>query len=278
MPDAAPNLPDPFSTVLGAGEETRQNAGYFWDNRGRGSRDEAVVQLTLSGEGFLEAATGTRHAVPAGWAMLFTHDEDSRYGYPPAATEPYRLSFLVFRMAGLRLWFDRLRAEFGPVLRMAAEGEAAAVFSEATRRFRQRLFADRLRETELLHRLMAEIYREQVAATLAHDPIEYGRHHLRDNFRSPLSLKEVAARCGVSREHFIRGFAKRHGEPPGALLRRLRLEHARHMLRATRLPVQEVALGCGFTDANTFCRAYRRRYGESPGETRRAETGAREAT
>ena len=270
MSQTAPTLPDPFSTVLGAAEETRLNAGYFWDNRGRGSRDEAVVQLTLAGEGFLEDATGVRHAVPAGRAMLFTHDEDSRYGYPPTATEPYRLSFLIFRLAGLRQWLERLRAELGPVLRMAPDGEAAAVFGEATRRFRERLFTDRVRETELLHRLLVELYREQVAATQAYDPIEYGRHYLRDNFRSPLSLKEVAVRCGVSREHFIRGFAKRHGEPPGALLRRLRLEHARRMLRATRLPVQEVALGCGFTDANTFCRAYRRRYGESPGETRRA--------
>ncbi len=261
-------LPDPFSVMLGGAEETRDDVAYRWENRRRGTGDEAVVQLTVAGAGFLEDARG-RTLAPAGHAMLFTHDEDSTYGYPPEATQPYRLRYLTFKLAGLRPWFDRLRAEFGAVVRMPADGEAAAVFAEAGRRHRRREFRDRLQETELLHHLLVALYREQVAATQTHDPIEYGGHYLRDNFRSPLNLKEVAGRCGVSREHFIRAFAKRHGEPPGELLRRLRLEHARRMLRATQMPVQEVALACGFADANTFCRAYRLKYGTTPGAARR---------
>ncbi len=31
------------------------------------------------------------------------------------------------------------------------------------------------------------------------------------------------------------------------------------MLGETQLAVQDVAIACGFTDANTFCRAYRLR-------------------
>jgi transcriptional regulator GlxA family with amidase domain len=51
-------------------------------------------------------------------------------------------------------------------------------------------------------------------------------------------------------------------------MRRLRLEQAQRMLGATQLAIQEVATACGFTDANTFCRAYRLRYGTSPGAAR----------
>jgi AraC family carnitine catabolism transcriptional activator len=53
------------------------------------------------------------------------------------------------------------------------------------------------------------------------------------------------------------------------MLRRLRLEHARTMLQTTRLSVQEVALACGFTSSNTFCRAYRQKFARSPGAGRR---------
>ncbi|MCU0792949.1 MAG: AraC family transcriptional regulator [Opitutaceae bacterium] len=261
-------LPDPFSSVLGIGEELRTGTDYFWDNHRRGSGEEAVIQLTLAGAGFLEDARG-RSFAPAGTAMLFSHDEDSRYGYPPEATASYRLRYLVFKVAGLRAWFDRLRAEFGAVVLMAPAGEAADIFADLVRRYKKRQFRDRVQETELLHRLLVALYREQVAATQTRDPVDYGSHHLRDNFRSPLNLKEVAALCGVSREHFIRAFRRRHGEPPGALLRRLRLEHAHRMLRATQLPVQEVALASGFADANTFCRAYRLKFGVSPGAARK---------
>jgi len=164
--------------------------------------------------------------------------------------------------------FDGLRGEFGAVLRMAVEGEASAVVREIGRRLRTRTFRDRFQEAELLHQLLVALYREQVAATQIQDPVEYGHHFLRDNFRSPINLKEVAERCGVSREHFIRAFGKRFGEPPGELMRRLRLEQAQRMLGATQLAIQEVATACGFTDANTFCRAYRLRYGTSPGAAR----------
>jgi AraC-like DNA-binding protein len=260
-------LPDPFSNVSALAEETRTQPSYRWDNRRRGSDNEGVLQQTLDGEGFFEDAAG-RRLVPAGHAMLFTHDENSSYGYPPEVTGPYRLRFVSFRLLGLRAWFDRLRGEFGAVLRMPVEGEASAVLLELASRLDARAFRDRFQETELLHQLLVALYREQVAATQIHDPIEYGHHYLRDHFRSPLNLKEVAARCGVSREHFIRAFGKRYGETPGGLMRRLRLEHARRILGATQLPVQDVALASGFADANTFCRAYRNRYGATPGSLR----------
>ena len=262
------SLPDPFPSIIGGADETKTNTGYLWDNRRRrGDANEAVVQLALAGSAFLEDAKG-RHLSPAGTALLFTHDEDSRYGYPPEVTEPYRLRYLCFNLGALKPWFERLRTEFGPVVRMPLEGEAATLLTETLASVRARSFRDRFQESERLHQLLVALYREQVAASQTHDPIEFGWHHLRDHFRSPINLKEVAERCGVSREHFIRAFGRRYGEPPGELLRRLRLEQARRMLRATMLPVQDVALACGFADANTFGRAFRQRYGLTPGNER----------
>jgi AraC-like DNA-binding protein len=255
--------PDPFSTIYGVADETRTQAAYQWDNRHRTSQGEGVIQQTLAGAGFFEDPRG-RRLVPTGHAMLFTHDEASSYGYPPEESAPYQLRYVSFRLLGLRTWFDHLRGSFGAVLRMKKEGEASALLIEIGRRFHSRTFRDRFQETELLHQLLIALYREQVAASQTRDPVEYGSHYIRDNFRSPINLKEVAERCGVSREHFIRSFVKRFGEPPGALLRRLRLEQAQRMLVATLTPVQDVALACGFADANTFCRAYRLRFGTTP--------------
>lgn len=261
--------PQPFSAVTGIADETRTSVDYKFENQRRGRADEAVIQQTLAGEGWFEDSAG-RRAVASGRAMLFTHDEASRYGYPEeAGGAPYRLRYLSFRLGALAPWFERLKADFGSVPRLEGEGEAAALMIEIGRRFHARDFRDRFHESELLHRLLLALYREQVADTQTRDPVEFGYHHLRDNFRSPLNLKQLAARCGISREHFIRAFGKRYGEPPGAMLRRLRLEQAQRMLRATQIPVQDVALACGFADANSFCRAYRIHFGTTPGGARR---------
>jgi AraC-like DNA-binding protein len=262
-----PSLHDPFSRVL-AGAEERQGAGYFWDNASRAAADQLVLQLTMEGEAFFEDRHG-REMAPAGSAMLFSHRENSRYGYPPGARAPYRLRYLLFTEGGLRMLFDRLRADFGSVVRIPPEGEAMACFEEIYTLFRKRTFRDRFQESELLDRLLIALYREQVLATGSEDPIEFGSHYLRNHFRTPISVKIVSGKCGVSREHFIREFGRRHGESPGAMLRRLRLEHAKVMLSVTEMAVQEVALACGFADINTFCRAFKSRTGQTPGGFRR---------
>lgn len=258
---------DPFSAVHGVGEELRTGPDYVLENARREDAPALVIQRTLAGAGFFELA-GRRELVSAGRAMLFTHREPSRYGFPPEATTPYRLRFVAFSPAGVRPLFDRLRADFGSVVSMPADSEATALFDEVQHRFEHRSFHDRFHEAELLHRLLIALYREQVFGTRTSDPIEFGYHYLRDRFRAPINLKSVAAHCGVSREHFIRAFRARYQESPGALLRRLRLEHARTMLAATTFDIQDVARASGFTSSNTFCRAYRRHFSRTPAAER----------
>lgn len=258
---------DPFPVVNVAAEEIQLSPAYRFENAGREGRTALVIQRTQAGAAWFRDPQG-RRLVPPGHAMLFTHDEPTAYGYPPESAEAYRLRFISFSPTGTRPLFDRIRADFGPIVRMPDAAEATALLDEIIQRYRQRQFRDRLHEAELLYRLLIALYREQIQGTRSSDPVEFGYHYVRDRFRSPVNLKGVAQKCGVSREHFIREFSARYRESPGAMLRRLRLEHARAMLRTTDLSVQDVALASGFTSSNTFCRAYRGKFGHSPGAAR----------
>ena len=261
---------DVFALVDGGAEELRPDASYHWDNSRRSDANRIIVQRTLAGSAFFEDARGRRLA-PAGWAMLFTHREPSCYGVPEGVSEAYRLRYLSFSpgtsIIGI---FQQLRADFGSVVRMAPDGESGALFEEIFRRMRTGTFVDRYQESELIYRMFVALYREQVHGTRDEDPIEFGSHLLRARFRGAINLKTVARQCGVTREHFIRAFRERYRETPGALLRRLRLEHARAMLDATELPVAEVASASGFSSATGFCRAYRAAFGLSPARSRAA--------
>lgn len=253
-----------FPTIINTGDEERTSPAYTYDNRERGGMsDHIAIQRTLSGRGWFRDPRGV-HAVPAGHAMLFSHSEPTGYGYPADAVEPYRLRFVTLKVGGLASLFARLRTDFGSVVSMPDESEATALFNEFHERFKQRTFRDHLHEAELFHRLLIALYREQVHGTRTSDPIEFGHHYLRSHFRSPINLKLVSEKCGVSREHFIREFTRRYRESPGALLRRLRLEQARAMLAATDTDVETIALASGYASANTFCRAFRQKFGHTP--------------
>ncbi len=261
---------NPFAIVDVAAEEVRTALDYHWDNARRNQPNRLVIQRTISGQGFYRDRHGLRD-VPPGYAMIFTHAEDSDYGYCPGRSDPYRLRFVALSPGGIESLFFKVRADFGSVLRMPEESEVAGIFDEIFERYLRKTFRDRFQQSELIYRFLIALYREQVQGRQVDgrrtsDAIEFGYHYLLSHFRSPINLKTVAAKCGISREHFIREFKRKHGFAPGLMLRRLRLDHAKTMLSTAELPVQEVALACGFTSSNSFCRAFRQRFGSKPTE------------
>lgn len=253
-----------FTTVIYSNDEEWASSAYAYDNSRRGgSSDHVVIQLTLRGQGWFRDSRGM-HSVPSGHAMLFSHDEATSYGCHDNAADPYVLRFVSAKIGGLGALFNLIRTDFGSVVNMPAESEATALLNELNARFTQRTFRDRFHESELFHHLLIALYREQVHATRTSDPIEFGYHYLRSHFRSPINLKLVAEKCGVSREHFIREFTERYNESPGGFLRSLRLDHARTMLAASSTNVESIALSSGYTSSNSFRRAYRQKFGRSP--------------
>jgi AraC family transcriptional regulator len=86
----------------------------------------------------------------------------------------------------------------------------------------------------------------------------------------PLSLATLAHCAGYSEAHFSRLFRARFGEPPHRYLLRLRMEHAKLLLRRDGPPIVDVALACGFANAQHFSRSFMRLAGCSPSDFRRA--------
>jgi AraC-like DNA-binding protein len=105
------------------------------------------------------------------------------------------------------------------------------------------------------------------------------RHLLRardlvdSRYAEPLDLEALARAAHVSPRHFSRSFRRTFGETPHQYLLTRRIERARHLLRATDLPVIEICLGVGFNSVGSFTTTFRRHVGVSPTAYRR-ENGA----
>lgn len=84
-----------------------------------------------------------------------------------------------------------------------------------------------------------------------------------------IGLADVARQCGLSLSHFSRAFRNSLGSPPHEWLTHRRVDAARSMMRASPMPLCEVALACGFADQSHFTRVFSRQTGSSPGAWRR---------
>ena len=83
----------------------------------------------------------------------------------------------------------------------------------------------------------------------ASDPISSVADWAVENLREELGVDQMAARALMSSRTFARRFKSEYGATPAAWLARQRIIHAQRMLERTDLPLDHVAVECGFGSA-----------------------------
>lgn len=101
-------------------------------------------------------------------------------------------------------------------------------------------------------------------AGLAHPRLHMSLVAMHDDPARKWQISDLSAISGISRAQFIEVFRKTLGETPGAYLTRWRLALGAASLRSGR-SVKSAAAMVGFGSAEAFSRAFKRKFGYSPG-------------
>ena len=258
--------------LMSAGVETAPSEGYDWHGLKRGSRESALFQYTLSGEGRLRHH-GRDYRLLSGTALLLHIPDDHRYYLPPNGR--WRFFYLLLNGSELvRLW--RLLVErTGPVVALGEDSPAlqaaARLCRDIVRKTTDSRWENSARAYEVAMRLMEELVAWQRKAGSARPPeIQRAIDHAARATLGDVSVDDLAAASGYSRYHFTRLFTEHEGMSPGRYLQHQRLRLSVRLLQTTPQPVKAIAAECGFRDANYFCRAFQKAYGVTPGHFRRS--------
>lgn len=92
--------------------------------------------------------------------------------------------------------------------------------------------------------------------------------HLEAHWNEPVRIGELASLVALSESRFAHLFRTHTGRSPIAYQHDLKMERAIELLRSSTLSVQEIAQGCGFSEARFFHRLFRRHFGCSPKQWR----------
>ncbi|RZT27257.1 AraC-like DNA-binding protein [Kribbella sp. VKM Ac-2569] len=240
------------------------------------------VCLAYSGEGRFNSGSVQYDVAPG---SVFLARPGDIHEIESSRVSPLGIAFwgFTFRPSGATPgdsgWWSGLTRSDGPVvsdragslpsLVTALAAEAAAPVSGYTTALGT-LGATLVLETARAFALDDDLAVEPVRRDRGPLVVDAMQRHLRDNLSRPITVRDVAAAAHLSERHAERLFTQQTGASIMSTLRRLRLELAAQLLMDHTLSITEVARACGYSDVRPFSTAFKRQYGRTPGDHRRA--------
>jgi transcriptional regulator GlxA family with amidase domain len=127
---------------------------------------------------------------------------------------------------------------------------------------------------------LASLLRESVEVPAARPAMSKGglaswqerkvREYINSNLDNQILVEDLADLVSLSAAHFCRAFKKSFCSTPHAYIVQHRVIRAQELMRATRSPLSQIALDCGFADQTHLSKLFRRLTGRTPNAWRRA--------
>ena len=125
-----------------------------------------------------------------------------------------------------------------------------------------------------LHELLTEQYRRNRQMFPMPDSsmrlrVLQVKDYLDTNFAREIKVSELADIFYINKYYLSHIFRTLTGYSPKQYLQLNRLTHAKKLLTTTSLPIRQIAQNCGFPDSNSFIRAYKNEFHNTPHRSRK---------
>lgn len=87
-------------------------------------------------------------------------------------------------------------------------------------------------------------------------PIRKAKEYIQNHYGEPITLEEVSSEVGLSPTYFSVLFKKTEGEGFARYLIKVRMEHAKTLLRESNLPIVEICKKVGYNDLKHFTQTF----------------------
>lgn len=154
-------------------------------------------------------------------------------------------------------------------------------FASVQKKFKS-LFGSKMNEDEkrivqleiqaFIYFLISKVYPQVIANHSGSDEIDRLKPALdfiAENYKNPVSLKDIADQCCLSSTYFHRLFSAYLKLTPANYIQNLRMDEAVRQLAYTSQAVKTIAFNVGYDDEAYFSRVFSKVYGVSPGKYRK---------
>jgi AraC-like DNA-binding protein len=239
----------------------------------RGEFELATIRYTMSGRSTLRHE-GREFAVETGDVVVLFAPSDSRCRID--SNQGWEFFYVTLCGRAAIRTMREITATMGPVFSLADRSRALALAVDVCASAIEGGVESPRQASEFAHAIVASMRGETIgqlsrsSAPRQSTPdvfFEVEQFCLK-NLSRPIGVEDMARVARMSRYYFTRKFGKKRGISPGQYLASLRLDEAKRLLAQGGFTVKEVAIQCGYSDANYFGKVFRKNLGISPGALR----------
>ena len=103
----------------------------------------------------------------------------------------------------------------------------------------------------------------------ANNYVQQALSYINQNYYNPIKVTDVAAYVCINRSYLYTLFQKEIGMSPQQYLTAFRIAKAVELLQLTSLPIESIAISCGYSDPLVFSKAFHQEKGVSPSKFRK---------
>ncbi len=262
------SMPAPSEIV----EEVQSNASYALSGKRRKDTN-CQFCITSSGEGMFMDRSGTYRLIPGTAFITRNNDPDTAYWYPENARRPWVFLWFSFWGETSASMINDISGRYGHVFGIPLEHPVVQriasyqKYSNSVRSMSPLEGAKLVVET--LAGLVSHLENRQ-ASSPSGEMIRSAQEYVMRNLSHDISIREMAVKLGVSREHLSRIFAKHLGFSLHDYITIEKMKFACQLLLETSLPCKEIAGRTGYGNVISFNRAFRSVVRMTPSELRRS--------
>lgn len=230
-----------------------------------------LIHYVLSGKGIF-CSNGKEYPLEAGHGFLIEPGQLSFY--QADAAEPWTYIWVGFSGSRAAEYISCMGLSGRhPVFRSAASDELYGIVRDM---MEHNTFGamNELRRNGLLHIFLSVVAQstqvtEKDETDKANQYVRRAVEFIQRNYCNPIKVTDVADYVCVNRSYLYTLFENSLGMSPQQFLATFRLTKAAEMLMIPDLPVESIALSCGYQDPLVFTKAFKQMKGVSPSGYRR---------
>lgn len=112
--------------------------------------------------------------------------------------------------------------------------------------------------------VIAESQKDKYDTPSGNTYVNHAITYVQNHYSLPITIEEISDYVGVNRSYLCSLFKEYTGISPIKYLQNFRITRAQHMLRVTDLPIESIALSCGYQSAEAFHKIFRQIVKMSP--------------